>query len=579
MPTWAIFAPLALAILAGIILLSQPILAILIAGLFVIVTIALFAVSRSQITAQTEREKVQNQRQQQLKNTFMELENQLRNCDEEADGISSQLESVAKKWDWNLQNQASHQQHSEELERDRVKRSRYENLQDDIKRRSGDLDAIQEMQKSQEEIIASHKSAFEALQNDWKNWLEANHLPAEASPRQALDLFDLVEKARDLLRDRNQHQLEIATKEKQCHDFEKAANELWKELHREIPKYDQLPAAVRVLSEELEKQQNLAIERKNLLGNKQQLQDEIETQNKRLQETTQTMEQILSDAGCADQYEFDNKVKIAQKRDELQKLCEAEESILASHSAPGEARVILENELQEVDAQSVKDQLESAQAAYAEAEEEKSKAEREQGEWNNKIKQREQDEGKLTALLRQLEIQKSTIADLVQQWTTARLTNVLLDCTRERFELERQPAVIKHAGELMREVTNGRYQSVLATRGLSAVELDEGEHGRKPLSRWSRGTKEQFYLALRLAFIEDYCSQAHLEPLPVVMDDVLVHSDGYNRLAAASAMIANFAEKYQVLYFTCRPGDAEVLSAASPNVKRFRLQEKTIVEL
>jgi uncharacterized protein YhaN len=152
-----------------------------------------------------------------------------------------------------------------------------------------------------------------------------------------------------------------------------------------------------------------------------------------------------------------------------------------------------------------------------------------------------------------------------------------LDCTRQRFEQERQPAVIKRAGELISGVTAGRYQSVFATKGLNAVELNEGELGRKPLSHWSRGTKEQFYLAMRLAFIEDYCSQEHLEPLPVVMDDVLVHSDGYQRLETASAMIAAFAEKYQVLYFTCRPGDAKVLSQVAPAARRLRLERGKII--
>jgi uncharacterized protein YhaN len=56
------------------------------------------------------------------------------------------------------------------------------------------------------------------------------------------------------------------------------------------------------------------------------------------------------------------------------------------------------------------------------------------------------------------------------------------------------------------------------------------------------------------------------------MDDVLVHSDGYQRLATTSAMIAAFAEKYQVLYFTCRPGDADMLSQAAPSAKRYKLE-------
>jgi len=576
---WAIFASLVLALLTGGILWHQPLLAILVAGVFVIITIALFVVSRNQISAQTQREEIKNQRHHQSVNTITDLQNQLQSCDGEADATSAQLQSIAHKYAWNLQSQKDQQQYFEELLQDREKRLRYENFQDDAKRRSGDLAAIREIQKTQNEKRESHKSTFAEQQNEWNDWLKTHHLPETTSPRQTLELFDFLEKVRVLLRNRNQQQLEIAAKQKQGADFEYAGNELWRKLDLEIPEKIEFPNAIRALSDDLESQQNAAIRRKNLLDNKQQLQDELETQNSRLQETTMQIESILSKCDCVDQNDFDNKVKIAKERNELQQKCQAQERILASHSAPGDARVKLENDLQQLDAQSVKDQFGTAQAAYAEIDAARSYAERLQGEWNNKIKQREENEDKLTALLRQLEIHKSTIADLTQQWMTARLTNVLLDSTRERFEQERQPAVIKRAGELMSGVTLGRYKSVLASRGLNAVELDEGERGRKPLSRWSRGTKEQFYLALRLAFIEDYCSQAHLEPLPVVMDDVLVHSDGYHRLASASEMIAEFAERYQVLYFTCRPGDAEALSQAAPTARRFQLERDSSIKV
>lgn len=571
-PTWTLFVPLFLALLAGAILWRQPLLAVLMAGLFVIVSIILFVISRHQCSVQAQRQEREAQHQQQRANAMEDLENQLHDCEEEIHTANAQLQAIAQKWGWNLQSQTDHQQYFDKLLQDRSNRSRYDNLQDDAKRRLGDLEAIREMQKTQNETIDSLKSTFAEQHHKWNDWLNQHHLPQATSPRQTLELFDFLEKARVLLRDRDQQDLEIAAKQQQCDDFEQAANILWQKLNNATPEKKDLPNAIRSLSDDLEQHQKAAIHRKNLLDNKQDLQDELETQNNRLQETATEMEQILSTVGCADQSEFDNKVKIAQEREDLQQKCQELERILASHSAPGEARVKLEQELQQLNAQSVTEHFETAQAEYQKAEEEKSHAERLQGEWNNKIKQREQNEDKLTALLRQWEIQKSTIADLTHQWATAKLTHVLLDSTRERFERERQPAVIQRAGELMKLVTAGRYQSVLASRGLDAVELDEGELGRKPLSRWSRGTKEQFYLALRLAFIEDYCSQTHLEPLPVVMDDVLVHSDGYQRLDSASEMIANFAEKYQVLYFTCRPGDADVLSQAAPTAKRFRLE-------
>lgn len=113
----------------------------------------------------------------------------------------------------------------------------------------------------------------------------------------------------------------------------------------------------------------------------------------------------------------------------------------------------------------------------------------------------------------------------------------------------------------------------MGTDGLSAIRLNEGEGAAKEIELWSRGTREQFYLALRLAFIEDYCRSDNTEPLPVVMDDVLVHADGYSRLRAASELIGEFARNHQVLYFTCRPDDAEILCRAAPVAKHYRLQD------
>lgn len=577
MPSWMLAVPPVIAVLAGLIFYSQQSLTISIALVLVAIAVIFSTILSSLAKNKIQQFEKERQRYQQSKNVIIDLQKEMQNCEIEIKETNSQLQLIDEKWNWKLQNQSDHQHHFDELSRDREKRARYENLQDDAKRRSGDLDAIREIQKSQNANIDFLKSTFKEQQDKWQEWLGMRQLSAESTPRQTLEIFDFIEKVRGQLRDRNQYQLEIAAKQMQCDNFENAVDQLWQNLQRAIPEKNQLPSAVRALHDELEQQQKRAIQRENLEGNKQQLQDEIETQNNRLQETAKQMEQLLSDADCANQSEFDNKVKIDNRREELQKQCREQERILETHSAPGAAREKLEIQLKNLDASFVHEQLEMAQADFAQAEKEMSQALRVQGEWDNKIQQRERDEGKLTALLRQLEIQKSAIADLTQQWATARLTNFLLDSTRERFEQERQPAVIKRAGELMSNVTAGRYQSVFATKGLNAVELDEGEHGRKPLSRWSRGTREQFYLALRLAFIEDYCSQAHLEPLPVVIDDVLVHADGYQRLEAASAMIAQFAEKYQVLYFTCRPGDAKVLSQVAPAARRLRLERGKIV--
>ena len=86
------------------------------------------------------------------------------------------------------------------------------------------------------------------------------------------------------------------------------------------------------------------------------------------------------------------------------------------------------------------------------------------------------------------------------------------------------------------------------------VETEDGE-GRFT-EELSRGTAEQLYLALRFGPIEEFAR--HAEPLPVVMDDILVNFDA-ERAARAADAIRDLATRHQVIYFTCHAPTAELL--------------------
>jgi uncharacterized protein YhaN len=63
----------------------------------------------------------------------------------------------------------------------------------------------------------------------------------------------------------------------------------------------------------------------------------------------------------------------------------------------------------------------------------------------------------------------------------------------------------------------------------------------------SDGTADQLYLALRLASLEQYLE--HNEPLPFVVDDILLRFDD-ERALATLRVLAGLAERTQVLFFT-----------------------------
>ena len=145
---------------------------------------------------------------------------------------------------------------------------------------------------------------------------------------------------------------------------------------------------------------------------------------------------------------------------------------------------------------------------------------------------------------------------MAREWSVRALALRLLEETRARYERERQPDVVRAAESHFERITAGRYSRIVAPPGDASVRVEtEGGEGRVT-DELSRGTSEQLYLALRFGLIEQFARQA--EPLPVVMDDILVNFDA-ERAARAASAIADLATRHQVVYFTCHPWTAELL--------------------
>jgi uncharacterized protein YhaN len=67
------------------------------------------------------------------------------------------------------------------------------------------------------------------------------------------------------------------------------------------------------------------------------------------------------------------------------------------------------------------------------------------------------------------------------------------------------------------------------------------------VDRMSDGTADQLYLALRLASLERYLQ--HKEPVPFVVDDILIQFDNQRSVATLEAL-AELSQRTQVIFFT-----------------------------
>ncbi|MGC8634067.1 MAG: AAA family ATPase [Candidatus Limnocylindrales bacterium] len=143
----------------------------------------------------------------------------------------------------------------------------------------------------------------------------------------------------------------------------------------------------------------------------------------------------------------------------------------------------------------------------------------------------------------------AALAEQADRYLVARLASELIAAARGRFERLHRPAVVAAAERLFVEWTGGEYAGLVVPYGervSGARRADDGSLVRP--AELSRGTREQLYLAFRFGLIEHYARQA--EPLPIVMDEVLVNFDP-QRAERVGRAIRDLGGQHQVLYLTC----------------------------
>jgi uncharacterized protein YhaN len=139
-----------------------------------------------------------------------------------------------------------------------------------------------------------------------------------------------------------------------------------------------------------------------------------------------------------------------------------------------------------------------------------------------------------------------------REYVRLRLASAVLRQAIERYRDKHQGSVLQSASRLFAGLTLHSFE------GLKAEYNDKGDAelvGVRPggktveVAGLSDGTRDQLYLALRLASLETYFSRPDSEPLPFIVDDVLLNFDD-DRAAAALRALGALSNRTQVIFFT-----------------------------
>ncbi len=142
-----------------------------------------------------------------------------------------------------------------------------------------------------------------------------------------------------------------------------------------------------------------------------------------------------------------------------------------------------------------------------------------------------------------------------RQYLDVGLQARLLRAALNRFLEQQQDALLAQASQAFEHLTGGAYRQLEQRRdqdGVAQFWISDALGDDKGLEQLSEGTKDQLYLSLRLAALDQYgLSQLATQAgaLPLICDDLLVQFDD-DRAARALALLAERRERQQVIYFT-----------------------------
>ena len=137
-----------------------------------------------------------------------------------------------------------------------------------------------------------------------------------------------------------------------------------------------------------------------------------------------------------------------------------------------------------------------------------------------------------------------------EQYVRVKLASRILRDEIERYRQQHQGPLLERASEHFTILTRGSFAGLRADFNEKDEPVLVGvrpSDERVYVEGMSSGTRDQLYLALRLASLEKYMESA--EPMPFIVDDILVHFDD-DRSKATLGVLAELAEKTQIILFT-----------------------------
>ena len=419
----------------------------------------------------------------------------------------------------------------------------------------------QQRVESAEREHEAAKAASQEGQEEWGKWLRERGLDETLTPDGMTTFIARVETARSSLSEARRMRERVAAIEYDIQEFRERVEPLAVQHNLPLNPEDrrQLAQAADEFIRRLEETQTAFSARERAAEQAEENRQVLEGRERRLKSAEEELAALLAAGGAEDAEDFRRRARQHEERLGLERRRDEHRRNLERFSGPGERFDSFREALAKADAKLLGDESDRVSELHAEVDAKRNALREERGGIDTELAQLTGEEESSALRIRRSTLEEQ-LREHAREWSRLTIAEALLDRTRQKFEQERQPSVIRHAQDFFSGVTGQRYQRLYAPIGEQTITVTDATGGSKQPAELSRGTREQLYLALRFGLIREFGE--HAERLPVVVDEALVNFDPERaRLAAES--FAQLAETNQVLVFTCHPATADMFVEAA----------------
>ncbi len=405
----------------------------------------------------------------------------------------------------------------------------------------------QELEEAQARVDSTRAELLKWEKN-WEEALLPLGLPAGTLPDDANAVMDehhnLFEKLKKI--DALKEDLRAIERDKEafCKKVDSIVNAVAKDLAGFLPQ-----EASRKLNDKLSMARAAFSKEETLLGQLKKDKSRIAKADVKISEIEIHLNQMCREAGCG-KYE---QLAEAENRSKIRRELENGIKELGERLHPLSGGNLIDDFIKDalkVDPDTMEGKIDLLEEAIEKCGNKKSELDQTIGRENTELDKMD-GSAEAVGLAEESQILMGRIEKDAQEYARLKIAAKVLNMGIERYQEKSQGPILKRASSLFKLITKGSFEGIRAEfddNGFPVIVGVRPDNGQiVAVEGMSDGSADQLYLALRLSGLQDYLAKN--EPVPFIIDDILIKFDDTRAIAALQAL-AQISRQTQVIFFT-----------------------------